>query len=294
MINEIKKTKILILGGSSLLSNIWCNALLDEYEIFLTNNITKTNYLDLPVVRVNIHSINSIVSLINNYSIDIVVNTIGLTSVEECERKPEEAYLLNAYVAGYIAKACNITNKKLIHISTDHLFNDEKFKHHENDKVSLLNIYAKSKFNGELEVLKNMPSALICRTNFFGKGPPHKLSFSDWIIKSSKEKKKITLHNDVYFTPISGNNLVYFAHKLLDSNFSGIFNICSNEVLSKYEFGMLLCKTLNISSEHINSGPISSRLELTIRPTSMALSSNKLLSKLKLPIQPIVDQIKSL
>ena len=294
MINEIKKTKILILGGSSLLSNIWCNALLDEYEIFLTNNITKTNYLDLPVVRVNIHSINSIVSLINNYSIDIVVNTIGLTSVEECERKPEEAYLLNAYVAGYIAKACNITNKKLIHISTDHLFKDENFKHKENDEVSLLNIYAKSKFNGELEVLKNMPSALICRTNFFGKGPPHKLSFSDWIIKSSKEKKKITLHNDVYFTPISGNNLVYFAHKLLDSNFSGIFNICSNEVLSKYEFGMLLCKTLNISSEHINSGPISSRLELTIRPTSMALSSNKLLSKLKLPIQPIVDQIKSL
>ena len=175
-----------------------------------------------------------------------------------------------------------------------YLFKDENFKHKENDEVSLLNIYAKSKFNGELEVLKNMPSALICRTNFFGKGPPHKLSFSDWIIKSSKEKKKITLHNDVYFTPISGNNLVYFAHKLLDSNFSGIFNICSNEVLSKYEFGMLLCKTLNISSEHINSGPISSRLELTIRPTSMALSSNKLLSKLKLPIQPIVDQIKSL
>ena len=97
--------------------------------------------------------------------------------------------LLNANVAGYIAKACNITNKKLIHISTDHLFNDEKFKHKENDKVSLLNIYAKSKFNGELEVLKNMPSALIFQNKFFGKCPPHKLSFSDWIIKSSKEKK---------------------------------------------------------------------------------------------------------
>ena len=294
MIDVIKKSKILICGGSSLLSYMWCNALSGEYEIYLTNNITKTKYLDFPVIRVNMLSVNSIVKVISSYSIDIVVNTIGLTNVDECQNKPEEAYLLNSHLAGYVAKACNIANKKLIHISTDHLFRDEKVKHTENDEVSLVNVYAKSKFNGELEVLNNMPSALICRTNFFGKGPPHKLSFSDWIINSLNKNKIITLHNDVYYTPISGNNLVYFALKLLDFNCSGIFNICSNEVITKHEFGMLLCKTLNISSEYINSGPISSRFELTLRPTSMALSNDKLVSKLKLSMPPLVDQIQTL
>ncbi len=294
MVKELKRKRILFCGGSSLLTYLWCNSIKRDYEVLITKNKKDTDYLKIPTIKVNLLSTDSIMQALTQNSIDIVINTVGLTNVEQCEYFPKEAFLLNGVIPGYIAKACNILHKKFIHISTDHFFNDEKVKHKENDKVFLINNYAKSKFEGELNVLHNMPSALICRTNFFGNGPIHKNSFSDWIIKSVKDKCIITLHNDVFYTPISGNNLAYYAHKLSELNCSGIYNICSNQVLTKYQFGMLLCKTLNISSEYIKEGPISSRNELAIRPTSMALSNRKMSEFLNVSVEPITNQIKSL
>ena len=72
---------------------------------------------------------------------------------------------------GRIAKACFLSEIKLIHISTDHLYSNENKLHSEGDEVSLVNIYAKSKYEGEINASNNFPSTLICRTNFFGYGP---------------------------------------------------------------------------------------------------------------------------
>ena len=204
------------------------------------------------------------------YKRQIVVNMIGLTSVEKCQKDPLKAFYLNSKLPGIIARGCEISNTKFIHISTDHFFDDENILHSEEDKVSLLNIYAESKFSGENNVLKNNPRSLVCRTNFFGFGPPHKDSFSDWIIKSIKSRKKITLHNDVYITPVNGSVLANIANKLVQSNFYGIYNISASEKISKYDFGILLSKKLNISSENLFSASILDRVDLVKRPRSMS------------------------
>ena len=292
--NKNKKEKVLICGGSSLLSFLWCKAMSEKFEIFLTNNIKKTNYLDFPVVDIDIFSADKIASLIDNFSFDILINMIGLTSVEKCELNPDEAFLLNSIVPGNLAKACSLTEKKIIHISTDHFFKNESHPHTEEDEVSLLNIYAKSKFEGELNVLENYSKALVCRTNFFGYGPPHKMSFSDWIINSVNSRKTITLHNDVYYTPISGRNLAYYSHKLIELNCSGIFNVATSQIITKYQFGILLCKILKISKEFILSDSITNRKDLTIRPRSMALSNKKISKTLKESIGKINVQIESI
>ena len=56
MINIRKKKKLLILGGSSLLSYIWCNAVCEEFDIYLSNNIKITSYLKFPVLKINLNS----------------------------------------------------------------------------------------------------------------------------------------------------------------------------------------------------------------------------------------------
>ena len=127
-----------------------------------------------------------------------------------------------------------------------------------------------------MEVLTNCQSSIICRTNFFGYGPPHKNSLSQWIEESAKNNKKIILFKDVFITPVSGKNLAFYAHKLLENNFSGIFNISSNKKISKFEFGKILCHKLNIPSTYIIPGSIDDRKDLVRRPKSMALSNTKL------------------
>ena len=250
--------------------------------------------MGLESIEIDLFSKNSVQHILDFYDIDIVLNCIGLTNVEACEQNPLEAFKLNSYLPGIIANACTSTNTKLIHISTDHLFDDQNVLYSEEDKVKLINVYAKSKFEGELEVLNNCKSSIICRTNFFGYGPAHKNSFSQWIEESAKNKKEIVLFKDVFFTPVSGANLAFYAHKLLESNFSGIFNISSDKIISKFEFGKLICKKLKIPSHSILSGSIDDMSDLVRRPKGMGLSNAKLTAAIKNHNLGIEMQINSI
>ena len=292
--NKNIKKRILILGGSSLLSFLLTISLKNEFEIFLVNNKRGTKYMNFPVLKVNLNSPDNLSKLLETYSIDLVINTIGLTNVEECQSDPDNAFFLNSVLPEKISKGCFLSGKKLVHISTDHFFADEDKLHTEEDEVSLLNIYAKSKYHGEINVLAESHSALICRTNFFGYGPPHKNSFSDWIIKSSNLGESIILHNDVFYTPVSGLNLAKLILKLVNLNSFGIYNISSDNLISKYDFGLKLCELLNISKKNIFSGSIKTRKDLLLRPTSMGLSNSKITKKLKESIGGYEDQILSI
>ena len=289
-----KKKKLLILGGSSLLAYLWVKKVNPIYEIYVTKHKSCTNYMNLRSIKMDPFSRSSVQTILESYEIDIVLNCIGLTNVEACESDPIEAFKLNSHLPGIIANACNFTNTKLIHISTDHLFDDQNILYSEEDEVRLVNIYAKSKYEGELEVLTNCQTSIICRTNFFGYGPSNKNSFSEWIEESAKNKQKIVLFNDVFITPVSGNNLAFYAHQLIENNFSGIFNISSNKKISKFEFGKLLCKKLNIPSYTILPGSINERSDLTRRPRSMGLSNAKLKKAIKNQQLGIEIQIESI
>lgn len=286
-----EKLNLLILGGSSLLSFLWCKAIYKKFNIYLSQHQKDISYLNFPVLNVNFDNFKTLASEISKNEIDIVVNTIGLTNVELCEIEIDKAYYLNAKLPGIIAKACQIANAKLIHISTDHFFDNENKRHTEDDEVSLLNIYSKSKYHGEIEVLSNLPTSLICRTNFFGYGPTYKLSFSDWIIKSCLSNKKIVLFNDVFISPLCGKNLALRSLELIKLNCKGIYNLSSDNSITKYAFGILLCKLLGISNSNIKSGSINSRKDLIKRPNSMALSNLKASNALNKDFGKVSKQI---
>ena len=163
---KIRKPKLLILGAQSS-SWLWIKEMKNTYDIFLSKNKKDISKINLPIIDISVLSIDSISYAIEKNSIDIVLNTIGFTNIEECEKNPKNAFKINSKIPGYIAKACLKTNTKLIHISTDLLYGHKYAFHSENDDTELLNIYAKSKYEGELEVISNNKYALICRTNFW-------------------------------------------------------------------------------------------------------------------------------
>ena len=156
----------------------------------------------MPGVDVDIASLNSkedCRSVINKHRPDIVINTVGLTSVEQCEKLPEIAHKVHVEIPGNIATICNDLNVKLVHISTDHIFSGKSQMSIENEIADPVNIYAKTKYQGELKVQNNCKSALIVRTNFFGWGTKYRRSFSDFILNTLKnyrgQKKSRTGEN---------------------------------------------------------------------------------------------------
>ena len=168
------------------------------------------------------------------------------------------------------------------------------------DETSFLSQYLsyryqidKSKRLGQ-KVLNKNPESLVIRTNFFGWGTSYRNSFSDWIIKSLRESKSIKLFSDVYFTPIYIKELVNIIHILLNKKKYGIYNIVSNERISKFNFGIKIAKIFGYPISLIRPISIDELNFLVSRPKDMSLSTKKISNDLNLQLKSIEDQLLDL
>ena len=93
---------------------------------------------------------------------------------------------------------------------------------------------------------------------------------------------QINLFNDMFYTPIHINELLNNVHSLLNINSSGIFNVVSDHRISKYDFGILIAKKLNLDVDLIKMAKLSERKDLTVRPFDLSLSNEKLKKHLSL------------
>jgi UDP-4-amino-4,6-dideoxy-N-acetyl-beta-L-altrosamine transaminase/dTDP-4-dehydrorhamnose reductase len=284
------KKKILFLGGSSLLAHSWCNQLIDKDQVIIGIHNRPTELDGFNTVSINF---NNLENQLRELDVETVINCIGYTNVENCEINPEKANEINVDLPSLVSQVCKSLFIKLVHISTDHLF-DGKIKNcNEITKVNPLNVYAKTKHEGEIKVLKINSDALVIRTNFYAFGPTYKKSFSDFIIDNLKLKKNISLFSDVYYSPILVSELAGAIEKLIEKKCSGIYNVVSDQRISKLDFGIKIANEFLLDKNLISSVSINSRNDLVDRPSEMSLSINKLKNE-KIFIKSIDDQIKEL
>lgn len=278
-------------GGSSLLAQSWIYKKDNRVDFILGKHRRELNKSKNKIFEFNYENVKKLSNQLTDNKIDIIINCIGLTDVEECEKDYEAAFKTNVKIAENIAKACQMAKIKLVHISTDHLFDGSSAFADENKTKSPLNNYAKTKSKGEDVILENCPEALIIRTNFFGLGPNYKPSFSDKIINNLENRENLNLFNDVYFTPVSVETLKSQTYLLIDQNAKGIFNVSSSERITKYQFGILLAKKFGYSEQLINPISINQLSNLTKRPKDMSLSNHKLSAFLNNSVRPLEEQI---
>lgn len=274
---KFKKKKILIIGGASLLGINFLVSSFNLYDSYLSLNKKIVKIKNTKSIKINFDHIKSTEKKIYNINPDIVINFVALTDVNKCEKNKKLAYKLNASIPLILSKICNNLKCKMIHISTDQLFNEEKTYYSEKSKVSLINNYSKTKYLGERNIINVCKKYLILRTNFFGYGTMYKKSYSDYIINELKNKNKIYLSDKIIFNPIYIGNLIKIINFLIANNARGIFNVSADNSLSKFKFGIELCKRLKIKHKNINIEDNKLKTEQVVkRPLNMTLSNKKL------------------
>ncbi len=275
------RKRILFTGGSGLLALNSALYLRNDFEVYLGLHSRIINLEGVHTCILDLENEQALEKEIIRIKPDILINAAGMTNVEACELKPNEADTLNAIVPGVLARLSKKLNIYFVHISTDHLFDGTKSFQTEEDTISPLNVYGKSKAKGEQEVLKNNNEALIIRTNFFGWGTSYRQSFSDFIIYSLRQEKKITLFEDVYYTPILIQTLIDQIQLLIKDKIKGIINIVSDERISKYDFGVLVAELFGLNKNLIEKGSIKNNKSLIQRPRDMSLSNFKIKNIIK-------------
>ena len=258
----------------------WAARMADSHNVHVLLNRRSVSMQNVAHHFVDWSSEDEVTALMRHIRPDYLVNTIASTDVDNCEIDRKSAIGANILVASKIARITNNVGTKLIHISTDQLFQGRKTTFSEADAPDPMNFYGLTKQIGEDEVAKGNPGSLIVRTNFFGWGPCYRPSFSDWIISNVTSKKITYLRKDIYFTPIYIGDLVDILDKLDSCNACGVYNLVGNTKISKYEFGRVLCEALGYDCDliqpkiELESQKTSS--SVARRPVNMALSNAKL------------------
>ena len=285
----------LIFGGSGLLGSSWANSqVLNNDNVAIVTHNANSDLNKVKKYSVNSSSMEEIENLINTFKPSIIINSAGITDIEKCENNYQLAYEANVNLPKKISKISKNNGIKFIHISTDHLFDGKKANYSEEDAIFPLNNYAKTKALAEEEVLKNNDKSLIIRSNFYGWGPKNRKSFSDLIFDNLSNKKEIFLFEDVFFSPLYMKDLINFSNFLLFKNLRGVFNLSSNERISKLDFGKKIARTFNFDLNLLIPTSIEERKDLVLRPKDMSLSNKKFKKYYNEPIDTIEESINKL
>ncbi len=224
--------KILLTGGSGLLALNWAYAMRHTHHAVLAQHQRTVSMAGVRAYTMNLDSTSQILRVLEELKPDFIVHTAGLTSVEKCEKDPVAAQHVNVNIALNVAQACKVRGLPLVHISTDHLFAGDRQSMCEEDLITPVNVYARTKAEAESRVLDTYPAALVIRTNFYGWGPSYRRSFSDVIIDALRKKAPLRLFTDVYYTPVLMQAAVKACHALLENHAAGILNMVGRERIS--------------------------------------------------------------
>lgn len=267
---------LLVTGGTGLLGLHWAAACRNDRPVSITTNRRQVRLDGTTALALDLANPAALDAALKATGAKVVVHAAGLTSVETCERDPDAAHQQNVLLAENVARATERAGARLIHISTDHLFDGRDDLYVEDSPPSPLNVYGLTKARAEEAVLRACPGALVLRTNFYGWGPGYRASFSDWVLSSLRAGRRIPLFSDMRYTPTHIAPLVAAAMDLSARGVTGILHAVGDDALSKHTFGLRLCAAFGLPPSLIEDARMADHAGLVLRPRSMALSGDRL------------------
>ncbi|MBN2298772.1 MAG: dTDP-4-dehydrorhamnose reductase [Deltaproteobacteria bacterium] len=202
-----------------------------------------------------------------------LVNCAAYTDVDGCEEREDLAFLLNAKAPGYLAQACSKSGTRLLHISTDYVFDGEKADPYtEEDPTNPLSVYGKSKLAGEEAIRSGTEEYIIVRPQWlFG---PHGKNFVSTILGIARERASINVVNDQKGSPTYSKDLARAIRALIDSDAQGIFHVCNRGRASWYDLAKKAIELTELETEVV---PVSTSefVRPAPRPKNSILSTKK-------------------
>ena len=209
--------RALVIGSGFLGGNIVNEFRNNEIQVIGTNYHKNSS----DSIHFDITNIDSIIYCVKKYSPRVIINCAANVNVDDLENNEKLAFSINANGAENIAKVCKSNKIRLLHISSDAVFDGKKGMYVEEDVMNPINIYAKSKMLGEKLISENLENYVIIRTNFYGFHKQDKFLFN-WILSKLKNNERFLGFNDVFFNPLEVTNLSKMIYELSEKKFCGI------------------------------------------------------------------------
>ena len=198
----------------------------------------------------DVSSLASTRKILSSVLPSIIVNTAAMHHVEDCEKEPGRAYEINALGAQNVSIVAKELNAKLVHISTDYVFDGlKKTPYVETDATAPLNVYGKSKLAGETFIRQTPEKYFVVRTSaLYGRNPCRAKggrNFVDLMLKLAGERDELRVVDDEMVSPTSTTELAKQIALLSRTDSYGLYHATAEGSCSWYEFARTIFETTN-------------------------------------------------
>ena len=227
-----------------------------------------------------------------------VVHCAALPTIETCLAEPERANKLNTGVPKKLAQLCFHLGAKLVHMSTDNVFDGVAGAYQPTDRPAPLNLYGETKAAAEVEVLRfGREHAAVLRTSpIIGNSPDGDRGLHERLFAAWKTGRPTLLFTDEIRQPVEVTNLADVAVELCErANLTGLFHWAGCDALSRHEIGLRVARHFGLDAEALVR-PIA-RADVpsaASRPRDLSLRLHPLAGKLRTPAQSFDEQLAAL
>jgi len=239
------RKRILILGSTGMLGHTLFNHLsqVDDYDVFGTTRRANVSDLEDALsnrnhIRTNVDGDNfdSIIRALASIQPNVVINCIGLIKQLPLANDPLSAITVNAQLPHRLSLVCRTAGARMIHISTDCVFDGSKGSYVESDNSDATDLYGRTKFLGEV----TYPHCLTLRTSIIGHELEGRLGLVEWFLS---QKDKVSGYRRAIYSGFPTIELarVISSVVLPKENLRGLFHV-SSDPISKFELLNLIAR----------------------------------------------------
>jgi len=279
--------KYFITGGSGLLGERLAAVSNDNDELTLVHNSNPSEN----TIKCDITNEKEVKSAVEKENPDVIIHCAAMTNVDLCEDESKMAYSVNGDGTGFLAKAAHDIDAKIIYVSTDFVFDGERGYYKEDEKVNPLGIYAKSKYDGEVQLAKYSDDWAIARVSVLY-GWHSRLNFTTWVIEQLRQKNEINIVTDQINSPTLADNAAEAIFKIAQKNKNGIFHTAGNDAINRFDFTRKIADAFDLDDSLINPTTSSQFIQKAPRPRDSSLNVNKVEKELNMKMETCSESLK--
>jgi dTDP-4-dehydrorhamnose reductase len=233
--------RVIILGVSGLIGHKLLQELSTDCEVFGTLHKSKNQYGNCSlfsgsniIENINITEFEILKGVLFAVNPDVILNCVGITKRKVDINNLLEILTINSVFPHQLAQWAKINKKRLIHFSTDCVYDGKIGNYNERSHTTAVDIYGRTKALGEI----NYDHTLTIRSSFIGQELFDKTELLDWFL--SQNGKRIKGFKNTFYSGVSTQFMAYIVKNIIINfpNLSGIYNLAPDKPISKYE---LLC-----------------------------------------------------
>lgn len=238
--------RIFIAGANGLLGQTIVSIFTRESDNeLITSGIEPNPLIDLghQYEKLDITNKEDVKKVIGFYEPKIIINCAAFTDVDKCETERELCWKINVDAVKNLIIAARSNNSKLVHYSTDYVFDGKSGPYTELDKPNPISFYGRSKLASENALITSGVNYLILRTMvLFGIGNDIKPNFALWMIDKLKNEQPINIVTDQIGNVTMSDDLAYGTLKAIEKGCTGIYHIAGLDIISRYNFALKICE----------------------------------------------------